>query len=88
MAITTPINTKIISFSNLKAASSNSLFLFTKETYLCLLIIQSFKNTAVCLPVPKLTMRRGKKKSVSSPTYQRQNIPTPFEAFRLSGLRT
>lgn len=44
MAITAPTNTEIISFSNLKAASSNSLFLFTKETYLCLLIIWSFKK--------------------------------------------
>lgn len=56
----TTLNRKIISSRNSKAASSNSLFLLTKETHLCLLIIQSFRKPCCLFASSKTHRKKGK----------------------------
>lgn len=85
MAVTTSTNIKIISFSNLKAASSNSLFLVTKGTYLCLLILCSFKKL---LFVFQLQNSQEWKKFLPLLQILEEKYSKPFEAFKSSRLKT
>jgi len=60
MVNATSINIKIINFSSLKAVLSNSFFLVTKETYLCLLILHSFKEHYCLFPSYKINEQEKK----------------------------